>query len=227
MVVPIVESALKYRDLYTVDIGYTPPREMRQGINFNEQQLEMMRLQSAPKASHKIRLANSSKYPLTTAPALILHGDKVLAQGTMTYTSVGGESDVTITTAVDIKVKKLDKEVKRELNVANWDGAAYGRIDLEGALTLTNYRSQSVEVEVTRSVLGNAAKANHDGVISSINVFEADESTVRNEQPYWWGWYSWPYWWNHFNGIGRIVWKVKIESGKSVDLNYAWNYFWR
>ena len=45
--------------------------------------------------------------------------------------------------------------------------------------------------------------------------------------PTWWGWYSWPYWWNHFNGIGRITWKVKLEPGKNVDLGYKWHYYWR
>ena len=227
MVVPIVESSLKYRDLYTVDIGYTPPREMRQNMNFNEQQLEIMRLQNAPKASHKIRITNSSNYPLTTAPALILNGDKVLAQGTMTYTSIGGEADITVTTAVDIKVKKQDKEANKTANAENWNGDWYGRIDLAGTLSLTNYRSQDVEVEVTRSVLGAITQADHDGAISSVNVFEADDYTARSEYPSWWGWYSWPYWWNHFNGVGRVVWKVKVESGKSVDLNYSWRYFWR
>jgi hypothetical protein len=29
------------------------------------------------------------------------------------------------------------------------------------------------------------------------------------------------------NGVGRINWKLRIESGKSVDLGYKWHYFWR
>ena len=29
------------------------------------------------------------------------------------------------------------------------------------------------------------------------------------------------------NGIGRITWKQTLDPGKSLDLKYAWNYYWR
>ena len=45
--------------------------------------------------------------------------------------------------------------------------------------------------------------------------------------PSWWGWYSWPQWWTHFNGVGKVTWKLDLEPGKSVDLKYTWNYYWR
>ena len=38
---------------------------------------------------------------------------------------------------------------------------------------------------------------------------------------------SWPNWWPHFNGVGRIEWKIRLEPGKTVDLGYTWHYFWR
>jgi hypothetical protein len=37
----------------------------------------------------------------------------------------------------------------------------------------------------------------------------------------------WPYWWHHFNGMGRISWKVALKPGETVDLGYAWHCFWR
>src|SRR5262249_11435810 len=149
-VLPVTEMTLKYKDVYSVDLAFAPPREMRQNTNLNEQQLELMRLQNAPKALHKIRLTNTSKFPLTTAPALILNDGKVLAQSMMTYASIGGEEDLPLTTAVDIKVKKTDKETLRTPNVEKWEGGNYSRVDLAGVITLTNYRTQPVEVEVTR-----------------------------------------------------------------------------
>jgi hypothetical protein len=56
-----------------------------------EQNPELMRLLAAPKVMHALRLKNRSEHPLTTAPALIISGDRVLAQGTMTYTPRGAE----------------------------------------------------------------------------------------------------------------------------------------
>jgi hypothetical protein len=227
MVLPITEITLRYQDVYTVDLPLAPPREMRQNVNLNDQQLEMLRLQNAPRAEHKIRLTNQSKFPLTTAPALILSDGKVLAQGMMTYTSIGGETDLPLTTAVDIKVKKTDKETGRLPNATTWNGNQYARVDLTGTISLTNYRAQPVEIEVTRNVLGNVVKAEQGGTISMVNVFEDDDYGPRPDYPAWWGWYNWPSWWNHFNGVGRVAWKVKLEPKKSIDLNYTWNYFWR
>lgn len=226
MVLPIAETTLKYKDVYTVDIAYAPPRELRQNGNLNEQQAELLRLQNRPKAQHVIRLTNSSKFPLTTAPALILSDGKVLAQGLMTYTSIGGETDLTLTTAVDVKVKKTDKETTRTPNAVQWQGNQYGRVDLAGTLSITNYQPQAVEVEVTRNVLGNVGKAEQGGAVSMVNTLE-DDDNPRPDTPIWWNWYSWPGWWNHFNGMGRIVWKLKLEPGKFTDLNYTWNYYWQ
>ena len=50
---------------------------------------------------------------------------------------------------------------------------------------------------------------------------------AAGDRPSWWRWYSWPNWWAHFNGVGRVTWKIRIEPGKSADLGYTWHYFWR
>ena len=226
MVVPVTSFDLKYEDVFTVDIGFTPPPEVWRNFN-NQQQAEIAKLFLAPKAMHKIRLTNNSKYPITTAPALILKGGQVLGQGMTTYTSIGGSLDLPITTAVDILVKKSDKETGREHNAANWEGVAYAKINLQGTIKLTNNRAAAARIEVTRNVLGNATEADHDGKVEMQNVFEDDSLGPVSGYPYWWGWYSWPHWWTHFNGIAKVTWKLDLEPGESVDLKYTWNYYWR
>ncbi|HVF11247.1 MAG TPA: hypothetical protein VNA16_10610 [Abditibacteriaceae bacterium] len=225
MVLPVVEYSLKYKDVFVVTLPFAPPAEVRSNLNTTQQQ-EIARLLNAPKVMHKIRLFNKGQYPLTTAPALILRNGQLLAQNLMTYTSIGGQSDLDVTAAVDIKVSKSERETKRTPNAANWEGNQYVRADLAGKITLTSYRNQPVEVEVTRYVLGTADTADQNGVIDQTNAFE-EARAASGEYPYWWGWYNWPHWWSHFNGIGRITWKPNLAPGKSVDLNYTWHYFWR
>jgi hypothetical protein len=227
MVIPITEFTLKYKDVYALDIPFSPPPEAWRNFNNNPQQTELARLFNAPKVMHKIRLTNSSQYPLTTAPALILRDDRVLAQGLMTYASVGAESDLDVTTAVDVRVKKTDNETKRVPNAVIWQGDQYGRIDLAGKITLTSFAKQPIEVEVVRNVLGNVSEADQSGQIQMVNIFEDPTFGTGGPYPYWWGWFNWPWWWNHFNGVGRVTWTVKLESGKPLDLNYTWNYYWR
>ena len=227
MVFPVGEFTMKYKDIYSLVIPFAPPAEVWRNVG-SERQAELVRLFSAPKVVHKIRLFNSSECPLTTAPALILRDERLLAQGLMTYAAPGADTDLDMTTAVDIRVKKADNETKRVPNAVAWQGDQYGRIDLAGRITLTSYRKDAVEVEVIRNVLGNVDSADTKGRIEMVNIFE-DPSFIGRSGPSqsWWGWFSWPWWWHHFNGVGRITWTVALEPNKPVDLSYIWNYYWR
>ena len=226
MVMPITEFSLKYRDVYSLELSFTPPPEVWRNFNASRQ-TEIAQLFHAPKVMHKLRLSNDSEYPLTTAPALILRDQRLLAQGMLTYTAIGAESDLDITTAVHIRVEKSETETTRTPNAVAWQGDQYGRIDLDGALSLTNFSKQTVEVEVIRHVLGNIGDVSHDGQSEMINVFEDGTYGATARQPYWWSWFSWPYWWYHFNSIGRITWNVMLESEVPLELEYNWYYYWR
>ncbi|MDB6019854.1 MAG: hypothetical protein JWR19_4343 [Pedosphaera sp.] len=226
MVLPVAEFTLPYQDVFTLELPFGPPRELRNNNNL-DQQRELARLLNAPRVSHKIRLRNNSKFPLTTAPALILSGDRVLAQGLMTYASPGAQSDVTIGTAIDVSAKKSDVESKRMPNALTFDREQFTLVSLNGKITLTNHRAQPVDLEVTRYVLGSADSAGHDGKIEKINASEEGEEGMAGDQPYWQSWYGWPSWWHALNGVGRITWKLNLESGASADLDYTWSYYWR
>ncbi len=88
LVVPVAQFNVEYKDIYVMDLPFVPPPEVRQPRDTHQQQ-ELAKLFHAPKVMHKFRLNNSSSQPLTTAPALIVHNNRVLAQGMMTYTSPG------------------------------------------------------------------------------------------------------------------------------------------
>ncbi len=226
MVLPVAEFTLPYKDVFTLELPFGPPPEVRANLN-NEQQRELARLFSTPKVMHKLRLTNNSKYPLTTAPALIIRGGRVLAQGMMTYTSTGANVDLPITTAVDFQVKKSDVETKRTPDAVQENGNHYSRVDLAGKITIASHRPQKAELEVTRFVLGAADSADHDAKFEKLNVFENGDFLASADYPSWWSWYGWPSWWNYFNGIGRITWSITLDPKQSVDLAYQWHYFWR
>jgi hypothetical protein len=227
MVVPVAEFIVPYKDVFVLEIPFAPPDEVRHQFS-SQQQTEIAKLLSAPKVMHKIRLENKSEHPFTTAPALIVRDSRVLGQGLMTYTAKGGSSDLPVTTAVDIQVKKAENETARIPNANNWNGSTYSRMDLTGTISLTNYRNQPVTLDVVRHVLGNITEAGQDGKIEMINLLEDSASAGDTSQyPSWWYWWNWPYWWNHFNGIGRVKWNVTLDAGKSVDLKYQWHYYWR
>jgi hypothetical protein len=90
---------------------------------------------------------------------------------------------------------------------------------------LVNHRDQAVEVEVTRHILGILDTAGQDGTVEQVSWAEGGWANADG-LPSWWAWHSWAPWWYEFNGIGRITWKVKLEPGKGIDLDYTWHYFW-
>ncbi len=228
MVVPIASYAVPYTDVYTLDIPFTPPPEIWRSFAA-QQQTEVARLYRAPKVTHTLRISNTSDFPITTAPALLMEDGRVLAQSMAEYTPKGGTLDLALTTAVDVVVKKSDHEVKRGVNAVKWEGEDYARIDLQGSITLTNRRGGPVALEVKRSILGEVDSADNGGATDMLNLFEDNSFLPAGEegQPSWWGWYSWPGWWSHFNGVGQVSWKTTLEAGKEVTLGYTWHYFWR
>lgn len=223
MVLPVAEYDLAYRDVYVLDLPFAPPMEVPASVN-ETQQRQLARLLGAPRFTHVLRLSNSSRQPLTTAPALIATADRVLGQGVMGYTAPGGECDLALTTAGDIKVTKRDRETERVPGGLTVDGSSYLRVSLQGNIAINNLRDQAVDIEVTRSVLGHADSAGQNGRAEMVNAYEEGDAVA---QPAWWGWYGWPGWWNAVNGVGQFTWKARIDAGQKFALTYAWHYFWR
>ena len=228
MVLPIAEATVPYEDVFTLDLPFAPPPELAHGLN-TQQQAELSRLFAAPKAVHKARLKNSSGQPFTTAPALVLREGRVLAQGLMTYTAPGASTDLALTTAVDLQIQKLDQETQRTPNALKHAGHSYLRVDLQGAVRLTNHRGQPLRLEVTRHVLGRVSNAEHGGQVVMSNVFESRDHLPVGDRggSGWWDGFNWPWWWHQVNGVGRITWNVEIEPHQQLDLGYTWHYHWQ
>jgi len=225
MVIPIGEYKLKYKDVYVLDLPFSPPPQVRERFN-NDQMAQLAKLYHAPKAIHKIRISNTANCPLTTAPALILRDGKIIAQGMMTYTAIGSASDLELTTAIDISVKKSDEETGRVPDAIRWNGDNYFRSNMKGTISLKNNLSNKIELEVQRNVLGTMDKANNNGKVIQKGNFEGDWIDT-DSFPIWWSWYNWPYWWYHFNSVAQANWNIELSPGQNIELEYEWHYFWR
>jgi hypothetical protein len=223
MVLPVAEFTLPYKDVYTLNLPYAPPPEARSSSG-QEPDAELARLLASPKVEHKIRLTNTSAYPLTTAPALVMSDGRVLAQGMMTYTAVKAVSDLPLTTAVDIKVKRDETEVKRIPNAVQVGILDFSRTDMAGKLLVTNYGEKDAPLEVRRYVVGHVDRAEANGTAESLDPYSEDAAGTTDP---WMRWYAWPGWWRQVNAVGRFTWNVTVPAGKSVELSYTWHYFWR
>ncbi|MCP4896562.1 MAG: hypothetical protein GY906_06255 [bacterium] len=222
MVLPIAEVTLPYRDVFKLELPFTPPPEIRSHVN-NQQQAQLARLFQTPKVKHNLRLDNTSRQPLTTAPALVFERGRLLAQGLIAYTATGSSSDLEVTTAVDISAHCSDREVGRTPDATRWSGSSLDRVDLEGSVQLVSHRGQTIDIEVERQVLGHIDSAGYQGTFEQNPVNQGGWMAAT---PWWWSSYNWPHWWYHVNPVGRVEWTLKLEPEEVVELTYGWHYFW-
>lgn len=224
MVVPVAEYKVSYKDVHVLDLPFGPPVELARSREIGERDPQAMRLLVIPKVMHKLRIANTTRHPFTTAPALIVRDGRALAQGMMAYTPVNATCDLELTIAVDVRAKKNDIEIERVPNAMNWNNVNLARINLAGTVSLTNTRDRPIEIEVVRHVLGHVDTADAGGEAEQTNAPE--DAWQFTTPPDWYRWYSWPSWWHRVNGLGRIRWEIRLEPGETRELNYTWHYFW-
>lgn len=224
IVVPLGEYKVPVETVFKLAIPFGPPPGMAPQNGDPSQLDEIQRALAAPHAKSYLRLKNESSVPFTTAPALILKGDRILAQGMMKYTPINGRADLEANTAVDIRSRKRDREVARIPNALKINGTELGQVDVEGAIELENLRGTPVSIEVRREVLGKIKDA-EGGTVTQLTG-EWDEDVVTVERPMWWNWYSWPWWYMMANQLGTATWNVKLEPGEKKELHYTWSYYW-
>ena len=218
MVLPVREFTLEYKDVYSLALPTAPPAEIT-GLSSSD---EPSRADEALKVMHKIRLFNSTKEPLTTAPAMILLDQagktQILSQSMMTYASPTSSSELTLTAAVDIKAKKNEHETHRQPDAANFRNNSYCRVDLDGKLTLTNYSNKPVQLEVSRKILGKCDKVSEGGKSEMLSSLDEERAPF---------WSRFPLWWSQVNGVGKFSWTKELKPGETSDFDYSWHYFWR
>ena len=222
LVVPIGRFSVPYRDAYRLEVPMAPPMQYQQRLN-DQRVIELARELAAPKVRHVLRLTNTTAGPFTTAPAMVFSSGRVLAQGHMKYTPRGGTADLQINAAIDVGVEVAERELGREENVELYDDR-YAKIRLGGTVMLHNGKTEPVEVEVTRRVMGRVDEVRDGGESQQLDLLRAWANSPR---PKWWGWWSWPWWWYQYNGFGECRWTVKLAPGERVRLEADWHYYWR
>lgn len=226
MTLPVASFEVPTEVVHKLTLPYGPPPEVRAHWNSGNQD-EFARLSEMPTAKSVLRMANTAKMPITTAPALIFNGDRIVAQGMTRYTPPGAELDLEMTTAVDIKVRVRDIETGRFPNDFSWRSEKMTRIEMAGEIELANRRDKPVRIEVRRHVLGKVGEADSGGTAVQLGGDWTGDTESLGERPPWWNWYSWPWWWYANNGSGLFEWEtLTLQPGESKVLKQSWKYFW-
>jgi hypothetical protein len=104
---------------------------------------------------HTLRLANTTKQPWTTAPALTVNGQLPVAQDTLKYTPPGATNSLKITVASDIRANQELTELSRE-PVSSLN-SRYAKVEVLSKLTVQNLKREAVKIVINRSVSGEVS----------------------------------------------------------------------
>ena len=146
---PLFTQALPYHEFYQWDIPDYITSEDRYGRPS----------QADPDTPeivwHSLRLTNTTELPWTTAPAQLLQSGNIIGQDMLNYTPPQAQATVRITQAVSIRAEQNEVEVERQREAIRMYGYSFDRVTIQGTLRVTNYKQETISLEITKTVSGD------------------------------------------------------------------------
>jgi|CZKK01.1.fsa_nt_gi hypothetical protein len=153
---------------------------------------------------HALRLKNTTKFPWTSAPTMVISGTKPLSQDTVPYTPKGATSSLKLTVATDIRASHEENEVDRQKDVQRRRSHNYDEVTIEGTLTIKNYKSKDVRLSIADRVRGTVESQTDDGKAAKL----AEAIAVDNP-------------------LSRLTWEVTLKAGEEKIIKYRYKVWLR
>lgn len=159
------------------------PETMRRYLEYSSSSTTSPLIQDlSSKVWYALRLKNQTGMPWTTAPALSFREWKPLGQDMLTFTPVGGENILKVTPATEVIGTHTLEEKSRVQTELKYGGSNYtfDLITVEGLIKLRNIKKESVELVLTRNLVGEVVSASDDGKISreGLNLQSVNPNSV-------------------------------------------------
>jgi hypothetical protein len=198
----VFSGSVGYEHLYNWEVEDQPRVDaFGNVINPNQNPQDATRADSI---WHSIRLKNSTKFPWTSAPALVISGDKPVSQDTLTYTQKGAASTLRVTVATDIRASHEEREVTRQQELNHRRGYNYDLVTVEGRLKVKNYKSKPVHLAITKTLRVNTEFQSDEG--KTVQLGEGIESD---------------------NPRSRLTWEITLAPGQERVVTYRYRIWVR
>jgi len=148
---------------------------------------------------HSLRMKNTTKFPWTSAPAMVISGTKPVSQDTLLYTPKGATTNLKLTIATDVRTDRQELEVDRQPRVEQRPGRYYDVVTVEGTLKVKNYKSKDIDLTIRKSLVGTVLSATEEGKSEKL------AQAVRTENP-----------------NSRITWNLALKAGEEKIITYRY-----
>ena len=146
-----------------------------------------------------IQFRNPLDRPMTTAPAMIVAGNRFNGQRTSFWVNVGEETTLHVTKALSIRTRNIEHEQAGKREIVHVGGHQYRRATVVGELSANNHRNETIKLVIRRRFSGDLLAAD-----------QSPKSTLREE-----GVWS-------VNKRNQLTWTLKLKPGEEVKLGYKY-----
>lgn len=192
---PIFSSVVTYKDLFEVKI----PDFLNYSYNSFANSYDPEKRYDV---FHSLKITNSTNYPFTTAPVLVLNEQQQpLAQDQLKYTPVGGHVLVQLSKAGDVIVKNVEEEIKIVENAKQIGKKKYNKVTVSGVIEINNLLSNKISLNIEKNItalvnsMSDGGKATKSGVYSNVNP------------------------------VSRVEWEINMEAKEKKKITYEYDVF--
>ena len=146
-----------------------------------------------------VAFANPLPFPMTTGPALVVAGDRVLGQNMSYWANSGEPTTIRITKALSIRTHAEEHEVAETRERVVIAGTNYERTTVECNLRVRNQRAEAVEMVIGREFSGALVDA------------EGEPKARLMEEGAW-----------SVNQRNELTWTFKLAPGEERALSYRY-----
>jgi hypothetical protein len=143
---------------------------------------------------------NPFKFPMTTAPAMVVENGKFNGQRTSFWANVGEEAHLRVTRSLSIRALSKEESDSKPNERIVMDDRNYTKIYLKGELTMSNHRAQAVKLNIRHAIRG---------VISEIS---GEPKLIDREESL-----------EDVNRAREALWTVNLNPGEEKKLNYKYS----
>jgi hypothetical protein len=153
---------------------------------------------------HSIRLENSTSFPWTSAPAMVISGAHPVSQDTLPYTPKAATSNLKVTIATDLRSSHEEREVARQPTIERRRGYNYDLVTVEGTLKVKNFKSKDVRLAIGKTLRGDVEIASDEG--KAVKLGEAIQAD---------------------NPMSRLTWELTLKAGAERVITYRYKIWLR
>jgi hypothetical protein len=151
-----------------------------------------------------LRFKNPLEFPMTTAPAMVTANGQFNGQRTSYWVNSGEEMILHVEKALSVRTRATENEQLKDGQDTRgfiWlGGRQYRKVTVEGQLTVSNHRKETVPVVIRRRFSGELVKAEGE-----------PKQQLREE-----GVYS-------VNKRQELVWSLSLKGGEEKALKYTYS----